>query len=233
MAVKKIKAKQPTPQGETAKGKGRRFFIALIVFVVLAFASIPAFAGLGSGIADRSTSVVLPAESHVLYVYNVSGSGIPYGQSNTSVSYDMPVNETVSYVQTNLTMGELNDFSVDKLVLYLGYSGNLTEELGFGTNSSNFVPAVVVSTENVSQTNFTVAPQYLTGNQSQDLMFKFISNNTAYSFSFQVYGDNGLHTIFGPLTAEEIGYVFSGTVIFGLAAVAGVFYDLDFGRKKE
>ena len=233
MAVKKIKAKQPTPQGETAKGKGRRFFIALMVFVVLAFASIPAFAGLGSGIADRSTSEVLPAESHALYVYNVTGSGIPYGQSNISISYDMPLNQTISLVQTNLTMGELNDFSVDKLVLYLAYSGNITEEFGFGTNSSNFVPAVIVSTQNVSQTNFTVAPQYLTGNQSQDLMFKFISNNTAYSFSFQVYGNNGLHTIFGPLTAEEIGYVFSGTVIFGLAAVAGVFYDLDFGRKKQ
>ena len=233
MAVKKIKPKQPAQQNETAKGKGRRFFIALIIFVILAFASVPAFASFGSAVADGHTSIVLTSESNALYIYNDTGSGIPFGQSNISVSYDMPVNQQVSFVQTNLTMGELNDFSVNKLVLNLAYSGNITEEIGFGTNSSNFIPVVSVSSFNVTETDYAISPQYLTGNQSQDLMFEFISNNTAYSISFQVYGDNGLHTIFGPLTAEEIGYVFGGTVIFGLAAAAGIFYDLDFGRKKQ
>ena len=219
--------------GETAKGKGRRFFLALIVFVFLAFGSMPAFASLGEGIADHSTSVVLQQESQVLYVYNVTGSGIPYAQSNTSVAYDMPFNRTMSYVRTYVTVAEMNDFSVNKVVLALAYERNITMELGFGTNSSNFLPEISISSHNVTITNFSVRPQYLTGNQSQSLMLKLVSNDTAYSFSLKLYGNNGLHTIFGPVAAEDVSYVFSGTVVFGLSAVAGIFYDLDFGRKNK
>ena len=227
-----LKGKTPLPGGETAKGKGRRFFLAIIIFVLIAFAAIPAFASLGQYIGDSSTSVVLKPQSDILYVYNSSDVGIPFAQSNLSVAYDMPVNQTTSYIETNLTVAELNDFAVEKIVLNLAYSGNITERLGFGTNGSNFLPVISVNVHNVTRTNFTIQPQYVTGNQTQYLMFQLISNDSAYSFSIQAYGNSGLQTMFGPIAGEDIGYALGGTVIFVLSGVAAIFYDIDFRRKK-
>ena len=232
MATTKRTSNTPAPGGETAKGKGRRFFFAIIIFVLVAFAVIPTFASLGQSIGDSNTSIVLAPQSGILYVYNATDVGIPFAQSNVSVAYDMPVNQTTSYIETNLTVAELNDFSVDKIVLNLAYSGNITERIGFGTNGSNFLPVVSINLHNVTRTNFSIDPQYLTGNQSQYLMFQFISSNTAYSFTIQAYGNSGLQTIFGPITGEDLGYVLGGTVIFVLSGMAGIFYDVNFRRRK-
>lgn len=230
LTPKSARSLVPSMQGETAKGKGRRFFLAIMVFVLVAFGAVPAFAYLGQSVADTNPSLVLSGQSNTVYVYTDNGSGIAYAQSNGTLTYDMPVNQTISYIESNLTAAMMTNYNVENITMVLSFSGNISLTAGFGTSVSSFVPFYSTNTTNKSTFAIPVAPQDITGNQSYHFMVELKSKATSYSVTFHSYGNSGLSTVFGVYTGEEIGYVLGGTVILVLAGLAGLFYDIDFRR---
>jgi hypothetical protein len=95
-----------------------------------------------------------------------------------------------------------------------------TITIGFGTSVSNFVP-VVSNVTNISYAMLLIQPYYLTGNQSEHLMIEI--NTTAGSglnhVVFELLGNNGTFSSFGPIHAEDFGYVVGGTIILALTLV--------------
>ncbi len=95
-----------------------------------------------------------------------------------------------------------------------------TISIGFGTSPSNFVP-LVSNVTNISYAMFLIQPYYLTGNQSAHLMIEI--NTTAGSglkyVVFELLGNNGTFSSFGPIHAEDFGYVVGGTIILALTFV--------------
>lgn len=94
-----------------------------------------------------------------------------------------------------------------------------TITIGFGTSVSNFVP-VVSNVTNISYAMLLIQPYYLTGNQSDHLMIEV--NNTAPGLkyvTFELLGNTGPFSSFGPIHAEDFGYVVGGTIILALTFV--------------
>ena len=92
-----------------------------------------------------------------------------------------------------------------------------TITIGFGTSVSNFVP-VVSNVTNISYAMLLIQPYFLTGNQSNHLMIEV--NTSAGSglkyVTFELLGNNGTFSSFGPIYAEDFGYVAGGTIILAL-----------------
>ena len=94
-----------------------------------------------------------------------------------------------------------------------------TITIGFGTSVSNFVP-VVSNVTNISYAMLLIQPYYLTGNQSEHLMIEV--NNSAPGLkyvTFELLGNTGPFSSFGPIGAEDFGYVVGGTIILVLSFV--------------
>ena len=144
----------------------------------------------------------------------------------------MPYNESVSYSLTNLTQGELNDFSVSNLTILFGYPVTANESLGFGSNESNFQPFLNISLKNESTEYVQLLPQYITGNQSSFLMIRMSGNTTSYSFNVQVFG-NSQFSFLGPFAGEQIGYLISGIVIFGADFVESPWFDIEIMKRDK
>ena len=218
---------------ETAKSKGKRGIFALAVGIIAVIMAIFLSSVIGHSLVSLNDhSPVLRGDSQTQFIYNATGTGIAFASVNGTTTFDMPYNETVSYILTNLTQGELNDFSVSNLTVVFGSHVTGNESLGFGSNESNFQPFLNVSLKNESTEYVQLQPQYITGNQSSFLMIRLAGNTTSYSFNVQVFG-NSQFSFLGPFAGEQIGYLISGIVIFGAAFVESPWFDIEIMKRDK
>ena len=216
---------------ETAKSKGKRGIFALAVGIIAVVMAIFLSSVIGHSLVSLNDhSSVLKGDTQTQFIYNATGSGIAFASVNGTTTYDMPYNETVSYVLTNLTQGELNDFSVFNLTVLFGSPITGNESLGFGSNESNFQPFLNVSLKNESSEYVQLQPQFITGNQSSYLMIRMSGNTTSYSFNVFVYG-NRQFSFLGPFAGEQVGYLVSGMVIFAAAFMESPWLDIEIMKR--
>ncbi len=216
---------------ETAKSKGKRGIFALAVGIIAVVMAIFLSSVIGHSLVSLNDhSSVLKGDTQTQFIYNATGSGIAFASVNGTTTYDMPYNETVSYVLTNLTQGELNDFSVSNLTVLFGSPITGNESLGFGSNESNFQPFLNVSLKNESSEYVQLQPQFITGNQSSYLMIRMSGNTTSYSFNVFVYG-NRQFSFLGPFAGEQVGYLVSGMVIFAAAFMESPWLDIEIMKR--
>ena len=112
-------------RSESGTSKGARGMLALLIIFIVAILIVPIGAGLGGlFVAGHDSSHVLQDESSVVYITGASGP-VPFGQVNGTATFDFPstaVNNVTTYsrtvyVESNLTLAELNNFAVSKIVL--------------------------------------------------------------------------------------------------------------------
>ncbi|MHB1708720.1 MAG: hypothetical protein ACYCT2_04510 [Thermoplasmataceae archaeon] len=219
---------------ESGSGKAARKMIALVIALVSVFLMIFLSAGIGHAlVAGSDNSPVLQSEAITSYVYGSSGA-IPFGQVNGTATFDFPsstVNNVTTYsnevwIRTNLTVAELNNFGVSRIVITSTDSHPANVSLGTGFNVSNFQPFVYQSLDNLTSASFSLSPSYLTGNQSENIMVLVQSNVTSISISFHAYGNTGLTTIIGSYSAEQTGYLIGTIFTFVAAILVAPWYDL-------
>ena len=216
---------------ETAKSKGKRGIVGLAAGIVAVTMAIFLSSTMGhSLVALDDHSSVLSGDTHTQFIYNITGSGIAFASVNGTTTYDMPFNGTVSYILTNVTEGDLNDFSVSNITILFGSPVNVNESLGFGTNVSNFQPFLNLSLKNQSNEYVQLQPQYITGNQSSYLMIRMSGNTTSYSFNLYAYGNNQF-SFLGPFAGEQVGYLISGLLIFGAAFMESPWFDIEIVKR--
>ena len=146
---------------ETAKSKGKRGIFALAVGIIAVITAIFLSSVIGHSLVSLNDhSPVLRGDTQTQFIYNATGTGIAFASVNGTTTFDMPYNETVSYILTNLTQGELNDFSVSNLTVMFGSQVTGNESLGFGSNESNFQPFLNISLKNESTEYVQLQPQY-------------------------------------------------------------------------
>ena len=224
------KGVRPTEHQESGTSKGKRGIFALLIIFLVAIIIMPASAALGNAfISGHDNSRILQQESQVIFISGSSGP-IPFGSVNGTSTFDLPQNSTTVYLETNLTLGELNNFAVSRIVLGTTASGYVNVTMGTGSNSSNFVPIASVSAYNTTSIAIPTAPQYLTGNQSSPVEIRITASVTAMSVSIDTYGNNGLVTIFGPYPVEQTGYLIGTVLMFASAFLEISVWDL-FPRK--
>jgi len=194
---------------------------------------VPIGAGLGGlFVAGHDSSHVLQDESSVVYITGTSGP-VPFGQVNGTATFDFPsttannvttYSQTV-YVESNLTLAELNNFAVSKIVLAANEKDfNVT--MGTGINATDFVPIVSGSSGNSTFISLAISPALLTGNQSSPVTFEIQANVTSMSLSISTYGNNGLVTVFGPYPVIQISYIIGAVLLFASAFLEISVYDI-------
>jgi hypothetical protein len=219
---------------ESGSAKGARKMIGLVIALISVFLMIFLSAGIGHALVSGSdNSPVLQSEAATSYVYGSSGA-IPFGQANGTATFDFPSTtagnvttyQNEVWIRTNLTVAELNNFAVSKLVISSTDSHPSNVSIGTGYNVSSFEPFAYQSLKNMTSVSFSISPAYLTGNQSEDIMVLVQSNVTSMSVSFHAYGNTGLTTIIGSYSAEQTGYLI-GTIFTFLAAIlVAPWYDI-------
>jgi hypothetical protein len=219
-------------RSESGTSKGARGMLALLVIFIVAILIVPIGAGLGGlFVSGHDSSHVLQDQSVVEYVSGPSGP-VPFGQANGTATFDFPshtVNNTTTYshtvyVQSNLTLAELNNFAVSKVVLATNVKYfNVT--MGTG-NETHFSPIASGSADNTTSLAFAVSPALLSGNQSSPVTFEISANVTSISLSIAAYGDNGLVTVFGPYPVMQISYIIGAVLLFAAAFLEISVYDI-------
>ena len=219
-------------RSESGTSKGARGMLALLVMFIVAILIVPIGAGLGGlFVSSHDSSHVLQDQSVVEYVSGSSGP-VPFGQVNGTATFDFPshtVNNTTTYshtvyVQSNLTLAELNNFAVSKVVLATNVKYfNVT--IGTG-NETHFAPIASGSALNNTTLAFAISPALLSGNQSSPVTFEITANVTSISLSIAAYGDNGLVTVFGPYPVMQISYIIGAVLLFAAAFLEISVYDI-------
>ncbi len=101
---------------EGMRSKGKRSILFSGIVVLVAFFMVWAGAAVGSAISPPN-QVVLQKQSIAQYVYNDSAKAIPFANVNGQIEYPMTSGQNVSYVETNVTLAEMNSRDVGKLTL--------------------------------------------------------------------------------------------------------------------
>ena len=220
-------------RSESGTSKGARGMLALLIIFIVAILIVPIGAGLGGlFVAWHDSSHVLQDESSVVYITGSSGS-VPFGQVNGTATFDFPsttVNNVTTYSQTvyvesNLTLAELNNFAVSKIVLAANEKDfNVT--MGTGINATDFVPILSASSGNATSLSLVISPALLTGNQSSPVTFEIQANASAMSLTISTYGNNGLVTVFRPYPVMQISYIIGAVLLFASAFLEISVYDI-------
>ena len=230
----KGKGSKVLTKSESGTSKGGRGMLALLIIFIVAILIVPIGAGLGNlFVSGHDSSHVLQDESSAVYITGTSGP-IPFGQVNGTATFDFPsvtANNTTTYyhtvyLQTNLTLAELNNFAVSKLVLSTSDSGNVNVTTGTG-NMTDFTPIVTANAVNGSSVQLGISPQLLTGNQSAPVTMEITANVTSMSISVQTFGNNGLVTVFGPYPVMQVSYLLGAVLLFASAFLEISVYDID------
>nr|BAF30820.1 hypothetical membrane protein [Thermoplasma acidophilum] len=214
------------PHKESRKSKGKRFFIGVAFAVIFVIGLVPFGSYMGQHISDLHQTAVLEPQTGIIAIYTANGTGIPFAEVNGTGSFTMPYasgNATshtyqhTAVIVDNLTIAELSDYSVSKIQIQTGYTGNGTYILGSQTDTNHFTPILEGTARSMSTLNISIQPQYLTGNQPSHLIISLQSNATAYTIHITPIGNNGLTTIFGPVTGEDVAYIASAIMTFLIA----------------
>ncbi len=220
-------------RSESGTSKGARGMLALLIIFIVAILIVPIGAGLGGlFVAGHDNSHVLQDESSVVYITGTSGP-VPFGQVNGTATFDFPsttANNVTTYshtvyVESNLTLAELNNFAVSKIVLAANVKDfNIT--MGTGINATDFVPILAASSGNATSVTLAISPALLTGNQSSPVTFEIQANVTSMSLNIASYGNNGLVTVFGPYPVIQISYIIGAVLLFASAFLEISVYDI-------
>jgi hypothetical protein len=230
----KGKGSKVLTKSESGTSKGGRGMLALLIIFIVAILIVPIGAGLGNlFVTGHDNTHILANESSTVYITGSSGP-IPFGQVNGTATFDFPSttsNNTTTYyhtvyLETNLTLAELNNFAVSKLVLSTSDSGNVNVTMGTG-NMTDFVPIVTANAVNGSSVQLGISPQLLTGNQSAPVTMEITANVTSMSVSIQTLGNNGLVTVFGPYPVMQVSYLLGAVLLFASAFLEISVYDID------
>lgn len=210
---------------EGGKSKGRRLIIVSVILFVVIF--IAPFIGTSVGhalVSGHDHSDVLAQESTFIYINGTSGP-IPFAVSNGTATYS--TNGTTSYIVSDLTLAELNNFDVSKIVLSSSMS-NYSLILGTGSDKS-FTP---IASFNATSSKFSIPLQteYITGNQSAFLVLKVSAPPGVHSFGIQALGNNGLSTVLGPLPALDFSYLLGGIIVLASTFFGMGMVDIDISK---
>jgi hypothetical protein len=212
---------------ESGKSKGKRFLVLSLVVLIIGMALPSIGAGLG-GLSLTAQKTVLSPESTILYVDSGNYTAVPFSESNGTGIISVPVNQTALYLETNLTLGDLNEYNVQKITLATGYNGPENVSLGYG-GFRNFTTLEYEQTNGT--VNFSLNPSMLTGDQSNAVYFKIVSGTAhSYTITITAYGNLALITSYGGLQAS---YYIGAVILFigGMFGMAFAF-DVDISRKK-
>lgn len=210
---------------ESGTSKGKRSIIALFVIVFVILLIGPTASGMGGlFVHGHDSTHVLQAQSSTEYITGSAGA-IPFGSVNGTATFDFPANTTTVYVQSNMTLAELNDFSASKIILSSSVK-NFTVLMGTGTNSSDFTPIASSSSGNSSSASFPIQEYEILGNQSSPITFEITANVTSMSLHMATYGNSGLVTDFGPYQVLQTGYIIGAIMLFAAAFFSLSMYDI-------
>jgi hypothetical protein len=215
---------------EKGKSKGQRLFIFAFAAVIVALVMVPVAASIGSSLAAPfDNSVVLSGQSGVTSIWANDTYQIPFTQNTTSHAYEFsyPATYYSAYLVTNLTVEELQAYSVGSLVLDTSDSGAGNVTFGLGTNAATFTPYALVPASKMSSVTIALSPAWLLGNQSEHVMLEVATSVVTLSVSVAAHGNTGLSSWFGPALAENVGYILGGIAIFGFGLLAMPWADID------
>jgi hypothetical protein len=247
---------------ESKKSKGKRLIVFAILGIVVTLFAGAVAGGLAQGAASTQTHAIIQgSNSAVDYAWGQNASSKAYdalpiatsaasnGTYKTTVTntyYAKITNstgfvtgykyDTVNILSTNLTLGIMNTYAVDKVAFATtGLSGNVTAVLGDGTSYDNFEPVSAYTVDKANHTlqnlTFSITPAMITGNQSSYMMLEleFSSYNiTTYTVNPAV---TGIHsTLFGYTVAEDIGYVAATGLLVVSVFFVIPFHDVSFSN---
>ncbi len=220
-------------KSESGTSKGARGMLALLIIFIVAILIVPIGAGLGGlFVAGHDNTHVLQEESVVTYISGSSGP-VPFGSVNGTATFDFPSVTTNNvttyshtvYVESNLTLAELNNFAVSRIVLATNVRDfNVT--MGTGINATDFTPIISAASGNSTSLSLAISPALLTGNQSSPVTFEIQANASSMSLNIQTYGNNGLVTVFGPYPVMQISYIIGAVLLFASAFLEISVYDI-------
>lgn len=226
-------------KNESGTSKGARGMLMLLVIFLVVLLMAPIGTAVGQAfVTGHDDSHILQDESSVAYISG-SGSPVPFASANGTATFDFPsttshnvttYSHTV-YVESHLTLAELNNFAASKIVLASNVKAfNVT--MGTGTNSTNFSPISSVTSGNSTSASLPISPALLTGNQSAPVTFKIQANSSAMSLSISTYGNNGLVTVFGPYPALQVAYIIGAIILFAASFMELSMYDINLNVRK-
>ena len=242
----------PLNMKESGTSKLRRMLLALLIIFLAFIVIVPVGAGIGQEIVSgHDNSVVLPAQAKVTYVSGTS-TAVPFSSVKTNDTYtatfDFPSTVTknatgvvisttyqkVVYVETNMTVAELNNYAVSHILLTTNDKTNATIEMGTGRNLTEFHPFLVENFKDAASMRVNLTSPELLGNQSNYITFWIYSNVTAISMKITIYGNNGFLTILGPYALIQFSYAFGGILLLvgGLFSLSMYDVDLSFAKPR-
>ena len=235
---------------ESGTSKLRRLMLALLIVFLAFIVVVPVGAGIGQEIvSSHDNSVVLPGQAKVTYVSGTS-TAVPFSSVKTNSTYtatfDFPSTVTknatgvvisttyqkVVYVETNMTVAELNNYAVSHILLSTNDKTNATIEIGTGKNSTNFKPFLVENFKNASDMRVNLTTSELLGNQSNYVTFRMYTNVTSISMKITIYGNNGFLTVLGPYALIQFSYVLGGILLLFGGVFSLSMYDVDLSYMK-
>ena len=224
---------------ESGSSKGARGMIALLIIFIAFLLIVPIGSAVGNAfVADHDNSQILQNESQAAYITGSSGP-VPFGSVNGTATFDFPsttsnnvttYSHTV-YVKTGLTIAELNNFAVSKIVLATNVK-DFSAVMGTGNSSKSFSAIASVSSGNSTSAAIHISPELLTGIQSSHIVFQLKANVTSMSLAIHTYGNNGQVTVFGPYQVMQFTYLLGGVVLLASAFFSLSMYDMPFNMAR-
>ena len=247
---------------EPRNSKGKRIVVfSIMVFFVALFGAAIA-SGAATGISALQThTTVLSTNSEIDYAYGMhnnthsalsiaTASGVTTVENDYTYTYQttnatgVKVNATgtgypvTDYLLTNMTLGEMNLHSVNKLNITTNVAVNATLVIGYGTSYSNFVPisasSYTAKTNTTADFSYVIGPASLTGNQSRYFMFELELSNksTPASYTISVQATGIASGFYNYQTGLDVGYVLDGVLILVFAVLTLPHYDLNINKAK-
>jgi len=241
-------------KGESRGSKGKRIVVfSVLVFFIALFGSAIA-GGASAGISSvQPHTLVLSPQNDVNYAYGMSSNGtakaLSIGNVNNTVTVTNEYAYTVKnatgvsttdyatylkdFLMTNMTLGEMNLHSVNKLNITTDIAVNATLVIGYGTSYSNFVPisasSYTAKKNTTADFGYAIGPASLTGNQSDYLMMELELSNksTPPTYSISVHTTGIASGLFNYQTGLDVSYVIDGALILIFAFLTIPHYDVN------
>lgn len=184
---------------------------------------------------------------HALALASLNGTAtitpsysVTTGSGNNTTSYT--VNPTTIVLETNLTVANLNSYSVTQFVSNItGVSNLSTVTLEYGTASGTTVSLTPMVLGNLTgnstvgeSATMNLLPEMLTGNQSDNVfvVLNFSSAPTVgFSVTNYVYGHSSAANLY--VIGEDIGYVAGGIVLGIMTVLVLPFGEIRFSAIKQ
>lgn len=245
--------------GEARNSKGKRIviFSVLVFFVAMLGAAIAS--GAATGISSVQThTTVLSTNSEIDYAYGMHTNGTTAALPIATTAGNTTVTDTYTYsaknatgvltsytgyylkdfLLTNMTLGEMNLHSVNKLNISTDIAVNTTLVIGYGTSYSNFVPistaSYTVKKNTTADFGYAISPADLTGNQSQYFMLELELSNksTPATYTLSIHTTGIASGLYNYQTGLDVGYVIDGALILVFAVLTIPHYDLNINTAK-